>query len=1297
MKNEKMQNQNFKKKILLLFLLIGIFCNLVSAVNINSCGNLNVTGATYDMTASIINNTLSSALNCLTITTSNVTLNCNGYYISSTNNATLVYTNQFNSTIKNCNLTFGRGTIADNNGVGIKFDTSALRGTAFNNSVSTNNGIGIYVLNAGSIRVLNNTAYSNLSNAISVISSSNNILIGNNASSISNRALFFSTNANNNTLISNVGISTSSNGIYFITSSNNFLTSNTGISSASAGIHIQTGSGYVLTSNIAVSNTNYGLYARQVTNTTIINQNATAYSTNGFGLVLDISTNDTIIRDCVQISGFTNDTWVTGNSGNNTFINCSYNSVKEKVDSGSQMIRKWYYRVNVTDDTGSFVNAVINATNVTNGLVFSVNSNLSGLTGFLEIIDYININGIRNYYSPYVISAENSSYVTSPLSHSFNASLGNNYSDNFLFQSAPSFIFNSQIPSDINSVNTFANPLKISYFINNISEALNLSSIKIYFKTNNSFDDTSYYTNGTATAGFQNKDYSTFNPSNIYNFSISDNQIYPAVYNFPEISMEGTPHLIYNLGGAGGIIKTRFFNFSNSSQYNQLEFMANTSNLNPMTIYYCNSSGQLGGVQITSDTSCVLVVTDLAGTSFNHTHSVYSTHWLFPLAINITSGKIGSVKVTSTSYFCMRGTSTAWDIYYITNISRANTIQTSANTGTTYSNFSGTTDMHIHQYNGNDTFYYFVSACGISGLCVNSTLRSDLIDLVGLPPTQPIVFSPSANFYHGLISIEYTSSISMNDYSLTFYNISLLNLDNSFNKTIIGNNGLNLNYSWNTTGTNEDYYRIKVQICDNLSQCSSGLSDIFLIDNTPPFVSVYTPPNNTLTNQNQINFTINVSDNTNISTINLSIYNASGSLINETIINPNIEHGLFSIMYNFIADGIYSWYFTIIDVAGNFFRTIENFLTINSGVPQVAITFPLAEDYSYTIVTMNYTLDGFYSICQYSLDKGITNISIICGEQISGINSISGNNTWRVSATNIFGNETIAEVNFTQNCINPNAVLSMPTYPYVSVNETFTLTLSPFVAGNSNIQINLTDMADGSNYSYSFVYNSSTQKYYLSLLFTNATDINFVIYGDNICPTISSNIAGVLFVRNSFIYRVCGFNDGSGTAYKNNFGYVTAEFSNGKIDMNIEPFIYPISFIKAPVFYAQYIDGCADLTLYEPDREYVTRLIDGQIDFAETYSVANISKSYGTNALIEKVYLNGSDTSRNVLFTQTDLHPYRTLFNWIYIGIIILTIILSVFFLFAMPEHPSFALIFSAIIILGSTAGRIIIWLYFGW
>jgi hypothetical protein len=47
--------------------------------------------------------------------------------------------------------------------------------------------------------------------------------------------------------------------------------------------------------------------------------------------------------------------------------------------------------------------------------------------------------------------------------------------------------------------------------------------------------------------------------------------------------------------------------------------------------------------------------------------------------------------------------------------------------------------------------------------------------------------------------------------------------------------------------------------------------------------------------------------------------------------------------------------------------------------------------------------------------------------------------------------------------------------------------------------------------------------------------------------------------------------------------------------------------------------------------------------------------------------------------------------------VIILTIILSVFFLFAMPEHPSFAVIFAIIIIGGSTAGRIIIWLYWGW
>jgi hypothetical protein len=51
-----------------------------------------------------------------------------------------------------------------------------------------------------------------------------------------------------------------------------------------------------------------------------------------------------------------------------------------------------------------------------------------------------------------------------------------------------------------------------------------------------------------------------------------------------------------------------------------------------------------------------------------------------------------------------------YDVYYIDDISRTDAIQTSTNRGGAWTNFSGTVDAHLHQYDGSEKFYYYVCA-----------------------------------------------------------------------------------------------------------------------------------------------------------------------------------------------------------------------------------------------------------------------------------------------------------------------------------------------------------------------------------------------------------------------------------------------------------------------------------------------------------------------------------------------------------------------------------------------------------
>ncbi len=161
-------------------------------------------------------------------------------------------------------------------------------------------------------------------------------------------------------------------------------------------------------------------------------------------------------------------------------------------------------------------------------------------------------------------------------------------------------------------------------------------------------------------------------------------------------------------------------------------------------------------------------------------------------------------------------------------------MQTSGNNGGTWTNQTYTVDAHLHQYDNTTTFYYYACATNNTGNTSCSSVSSDLLQEAGQPPSVPHVYIPANTSYSGIINISYIQSISPNGYNISFYNITLSNPDESYNQTIVSNNSLNLNYSWNTIGVTDGNYLVKVVATDSLNQTSFDFSDPFIIDNTPP-------------------------------------------------------------------------------------------------------------------------------------------------------------------------------------------------------------------------------------------------------------------------------------------------------------------------------------------------------------------------------------------------------------------------------------------------------------------------------
>ena len=408
---------------------------------INNNVYVNNSYAIYILTKSnnntLINNTGSSILNGsgrgidISGSNSNILINnlgtsnsSYGIYLESSSNFTTLTNN-----IGISNYSYGIYVIA------------SLNTILTNNTGTSNTGRGIYVIASLNTILTNNTGTSNTSaQGIAIVQGSNNTFLNNNLG-ISNASSGIAvTNSFNNTLINNTGITiTGTNGgIYIAALTNNTLINNTGISNSTYGIYLYSTNYSLLSNNTGISNYSYGIYLYASYNVNMINTIAEGLLSGSQGIHLAYLGN-TIVQDCINVSGVSLDVHATSTSLNNTFINCSYNTSKETVDAGSQLYRIWYYRAHVNDTNGNNINnANVTAFNVSNDYALNLTTDATGYTPIGQIIEYWNNGGTRSYYSNYNITATN---TTSQISHLYNVTdYLNNLADNFTFDFIPPVI-----------------------------------------------------------------------------------------------------------------------------------------------------------------------------------------------------------------------------------------------------------------------------------------------------------------------------------------------------------------------------------------------------------------------------------------------------------------------------------------------------------------------------------------------------------------------------------------------------------------------------------------------------------------------------------------------------------------------------------------------------------------------------------------------------------------------------------------------------------------------------------------
>jgi len=975
--------------------------------------------------------------------------------------------------------------ITSTNGNGISSSSSSY--DTLTNNIITSNYDGISYYSSSYDTLTNNIITSNY-DGISYYSSSYDILTNNIINSTNGNGISYYFSSSNDTLTNNIITSNYGNGIYYSSSSYDILTNNTITSPTNSGIVfggassnnvingsniINAGTGTCYDSSYSCSGIAYGSTS---INDVIDGNTISALYAGAFDINLQ-STMDNLTLQNQKITNYN-----FGDVAQINFINTTYGKITlsntSGAISGNNLIGNSSSDIQIGNNSVFVNNSVSNG-----GLNKSANITLYGIGNRGYTIPSIIYNGIKNCNPTTSPSCSNfTSLVATNVI--FNVSSWSNYTIGELIDVIPPTItFINQTPTNITTNNIYTSKLNVTYNITDAS-GVNASSVYYYSKTNTTNSEIWQYINGTETPeGYapinqiHRIGINITNVSNTWNFMVSSVLVYPSSFNLdPEVTGLENKSMI-DLHGTD-YYKIRIYNLTNNS-YGTFNFMANsTTNADDLRIYYCNSSYTTGLPQTT--TSCGLFANFPKTQTFNYTLSSKSSYNFVLFNMNTTTYTIAGVKATPTSYFILRAPATGhWYSYYVTNISRPDTIQQSTNPGSTWNNFSGTINAFVSQYSPlNYSNYYYICANDTLGNGNCSAVRSNPITKLIQGPTTPSVYSPIAQVYAGNININYTNSESTS--GMAYYNISLM-FNNTYNKTITSNNSLNLSYVWNSVGTLDGNYTIRVQAVDLNGSSSYGYSSEFQINNKDYAYPLFTNNLTNIANGSSYNPT-------NSYQFNITIQNTNGSAGIEF---NGVNYSMLNISSSFyktigsLSAGTYNYYFWAYGngTANNFNNSQTWSYTIIKNVTSLGLTGTTPITYG---TTTDFTSSGCPS--QLTCSLNISN-AIYSAGTISANYSTSGNTNY-TSASTIFTitiNQAIPPLSLTSLA---GWIIPTPTYTTITGTGCPAVLTCNLYQANTLIANPYTALFGNGN--YLFTYNTTGNNNYTALSYSNNLVIGIV-------------------------------------------------------------------------------------------------------------------------------------------------------------------------------------------------------------
>lgn len=535
-------------------------------------------------------------------------------------------------------------------------------------------------------------------------------------------------------------------------------------------------------------------------------------------------------------------------------------------------------------------------------------------------------------------------------------------------------------PGDITSTSLFTTTLNLTYNVTLLVPVYNASNPYLNYTVSNGRTAWEYANGTTLKGGIVKKVFSTNVTTDQYIVRLTDQDVYPGTYTTDPDIIEATGHGFASLTSNNDYAMVDLYNVTNATQYNFFEIMANSTGANlSLTAYYCNSTYTTGNPS--TSTNCANFGEITARGTYNHTEN-QSQHQLLPLTINTTSGRVGSVRVTSNSRFVVRGANGAtWQVHYANISIRPNASLTTTNGGNAWTGVTSdyAFDAHLHQFNGTDVLTLYSCAQNTTNETC-SVNASDTLDVTPLSPSSVTFYTPNAT-YGRFVLINWTSATTFNSsITITNYSLSLINESGGSVGTIKQNNGVATSYNWNSYDLNlstTQNYAVRVVTTDSNNLTSTSTSLFFNVT-TNGLLNVST--RSAGTNLSILNTTaFEVVDNTNLSGFNQT---ATGSVLFDIVKGHN--YTITAAIANLTTESItvfpslnQSFAYTYHYNANSFFILIYNETTnnpINNTVPTSleVITSLNATNYTFTGAGINVS---FLTPSPYTLRYWIANQS----------------------------------------------------------------------------------------------------------------------------------------------------------------------------------------------------------------------------------------------------------------------------------------------------------------------------------